>query len=196
MSAKIKSSEIRWSEPIKIKFGFTGLSATHAVPIIRELIQDSWPEIRRAQQCVYVIRLKGQVAVAYGEEISPVIYIGEGDAYARLYSHAKWISTLVVSVPNVELEIHIAEVARKNLSDLYKYIEADLIEWFRQDYQQLPWFNRQRETSKTDWYDYEPDAKKELRSRLGIGSGSKFLWAIRPTHNNDQFESYSKGKLN
>ena len=193
MAAKIKSTEITWSDPVRVRFGFTGLTAEYAIPIIRQIMQDQWPQIRRPSQCVYVIRLCGQVAVAYGERHSPVIYIGEGSAYDRLYSHANWISPLLVSVPNIEIEIRVAEVARKNHTSLYQFIEADMIKWFFGDFGMLPWFNRQRERSKEDRYSYEVDAEKKLRQHLGIGSGNTFLWAIRPTHTNDQSGAYDKG---
>ncbi len=191
--ATIKSSEVTWADPIRVRFGFTGLTEEYAVPIIRQIVQDQWPEIRRPTQCVYVIRLRGQVAIAYQHAHSPVIYIGEGNAYDRLYNHANWISSLLVNVPNLEIEIHIAEVARKNHTELYQYIEADLIKWFLDDFGVLPWFNRQRERSKEDQYSYEKSAEQELRRRLGTGSGNTFLWAIRPTHNNNQYEPYCKG---
>lgn len=147
--APIKSSEISWSNSISIDFGFTGLSKDQAIPIIRKIIQDKWPVLRRKKQCVYIIRLSGNVAVSYGEKHSPVIYIGEGDAYSRLYNHVDWLASLLVSVPNLTVSVHIAEIARKNHSSLYQYIEADMIYWFAREYGMLPWFNRQREKQRT-----------------------------------------------
>jgi hypothetical protein len=193
MAAQIKSTEVNWHDPVRLQFGFYGLSAAHSIPIIRELIQDSWPEIRRERQCVYVVRLHGAVSIAYGEQHSPVIYIGEGNAYYRLYSHAYSISSLLVSVPNTEVEIHIAEIARKNNGLLYKYIEADMIKWFFDEFGCLPWFNQQRESSKESHYQYEADAAQKLTKHIGVGSGNKFLWAIRPLPNNDQYKPYGKG---
>jgi hypothetical protein len=195
MAAEIQCSEIKWGEAIRVKFGFAGLTPRHAVPIIRELIEDQWPKMRRPRQCVYVIRLCGPVAVDYGSEHSPVIYIGEGNAYSRLYNHAGWISSLLVSVPNTEIEIRIAQVARRNQPDLYRHIEADLIAWFFEDFHALPWFNRQRERSKERKYSYSHEAELELRRHLGVGAGNTFLWAIRPTHNNDQHAAYCKGRV-
>lgn len=192
--ALIKSSEIRWCDPVKVRFGFTGLTPDYAVPIIRQILDDQWPELQRPTQCVYVIRLRGKVAVAYGDIFSPVIYVGKGNAYDRLYAHANWLSSLLVSVPNIEIEVHIAQVSRKNNTKLYGYIEADMIKWFAKDFGVVPWFNRQRERSKEGYYTYQKEAQQELRRHLGDGSGSKFLWAIRPTHNNDQYEPYGKGR--
>ena len=144
MPAPIKETEINWHDPVRVRFGFTGLNSEHAVPIIRRLIQSEWPEVRRYKQCVYIIRLQGTVAVSYKTEHSPVIYIGEGNAFYRLYTHAYWISSLLISIPNTQIEIYIAEIARKNQKNLYKYIEADMIRWFVDEFGMLPWFNRQR----------------------------------------------------
>jgi hypothetical protein len=193
MPALIKESEIAWADPVKIRFGFSGFSAEHALPIMRAIIQETWPTIRRPNQCVYVIRLIGDVAVDYPGGFSPVIYIGEGNVYSRLYQHANWLASLVASVPQVGIEVQIAEVARRNHDTLYQYIEADLIRWFAEERQSLPWFNRQRERGKEEHYEYEPEAERALRRRLGVGAGNAFLWAIKPTHNNDQHEPYAKG---
>jgi hypothetical protein len=193
MPAQIKSAEVKWHDPIRLYFGFYGLSAKHSIPIIRELIKESWPEVRREKQCVYIIRLRGAVSIAYGAEHSPVIYIGEGNAYVRLYNHAYWISSLLVSIPNTEIEIHIAEIARKKNKLLYRYIEADMLKWFFDEFECLPWFNQQREISKESHYAYETVAKRELTKHIGVGSGNKFLWAIRPLPINDQYKPYEKG---
>ena len=193
MPAPIKESEITWVEPVKIRFTFTGLSAEQSIPIMRSTMKESWPTIRRPNQCVYVIRLMGEFAVDYPGGFSPVIYIGEGQAYSRLYNHTYWLASLMSAVPQLGVEVHIAQIARRNHDTLYQYVEADLIRWFAEDYKSLPWFNQQRERTKEQQYEYEPAASRLLRRHLGVGSGSAFLWAIKPTHNNDQHEPYAKG---
>jgi hypothetical protein len=194
MPAIIKESEITWKEPVQIRFGFSGLTADHAIPIMRKIMQEEWPSMRRRTQCVYVIRLVGEVAVAYDNKFSPTIYIGEGNAYDRLYTHANWLASLVASVPQVGIEVRIAEVARRHHVKLYQYIEADLLRWFAEEYGSVPWFNRQREWGKESKYEYEREAELSLRRHFGVGSGHTFLWAIKPTHNNEQYEPYNKGK--
>lgn len=191
--AAIKASEIVWAEPVRIHFGFTGLTAERALPIMRSILQETWPKIRRPKQCVYVIRLTGEVAVDYKGRFSPVIYVGKGNAYSRLYKHTNWLASLVSSIPQTAIAIHIAEVARRGHSTLYENIEADMLRWFAEDYKSVPWFNRRRESSKESRYEYTTDAQRTLRSHLGVGGGNSFLWAIRPTHNNDQHEPYDKG---
>jgi len=193
MPALIKESEITWAEPVRIHFGFTGITDEYAIPIMRKIMQEKWPQIQRPSQCVYIIRLTGDVAVAYGDKHSPVIYIGEGKADNRFYNHIKWLASLVVSVPQMGIEVRIAEVARRNNDALYQHIEADLLYWFFEAHGTLRWFNRQRERSKEAQYDYERAAKNSLRRQLGVDSKEKYLWAIRPTPENDRFEPYGKG---
>lgn len=195
MPAIIKASEITWLDPVRIDFGFSGLSENYAKAIMRDIIREEWPENRRPQQCVYVIRLTGVVAVAYPYRFSPVVYIGEGTAYNRLYGHAEWLAPLVLSVPQMGLEIHIAEVARRNHAELYRHVEADLIQWFQDEYGALPWFNSVRERKMEGHYDYDDDAIAELRQHFGVGRGNKFLWAIQPTHNNDLHDVFTKGTV-
>jgi phosphoribosyl 1,2-cyclic phosphodiesterase len=79
---------------------------------------------------------------------------------------------------------------------LYQHIEADLLRWFSDRHDALPWFNRQWEPSKEGRYQYEKDVDKELRKMISVGSGTTYLWAIQPTMNNDQYEPYEKGIIN
>lgn len=185
--APIVPGNVVWHDSIRIHFGFTGLDELDATHIVRRIISESFPPtLTYTDQCLYVVRLRGSVAVAYGEKFSPVLYIGEGNAKDRLQGHAKWLARLLLSVPNLEVELHVAEVKRQNNKDLCEFVEADMIRWFREEYGYLPWFNQQRERSKEEQYEYESDVERELRNRLGVGSGNKFLWAIRPTHNNEE----------
>jgi hypothetical protein len=194
MPAKIVAKNVDWHEPVKLKFGFMGLDEIDAIHIVRRIVNESFPEtVTYTKQCLYVIRLRGAVAIAYGDKFSPVLYIGEGNAKNRLYGHANWLARLLLSVPNLELEIQIAEVKRPNHTDLCEYVEADMIKWFRDEYRFLPWFNQQRERSKEDCYEYDPEVESKLKRLLGPGSGNSFVWAIKPTHNNsDAWEPYEK----
>ena len=192
--APIKSANVKWFEPISLKFGFTGLADADAISIVRRITRDQFaPTLGYTNQCLYVVRLRGSVAVAYGENFSPVLYIGEGDASSRIHGHSVWLASLLQSVPNLAVEIHIADIRRQNHTSLCEYVEADMIRWFYEKYGVLPWFNQQRERSKEEQYVYEPEVENKLRSLLNVGSGNAFLWAIRPTHNNHEpYAKYSK----
>ena len=196
MPAPITSQNVEWHDPIILEFGFTGLEEIDAVSVVRREIREQFSsDLKRIQQCIYVVKLQGTVAVAYGKEFSPVVYVGEGNAMSRLHGHAKWIARLLLSVPNLRVAIHVAEVRRKNFTDLRKYVEADMISWFAQKYGVLPWFNRQRERSKEDVYEYADDIERELRNMIAVGSGTSFQWAIRPTHNNEAWPRYESSVL-
>ncbi|HWN69705.1 MAG TPA: hypothetical protein VNM90_18815, partial [Haliangium sp.] len=55
----------------------------------------------------------GMTSVAYRETFSPVIYIGRGNAFDRLYGHTEWLASLLVAVPQLAVEVRIVEAARK-----------------------------------------------------------------------------------
>ena len=187
MPAIVTPKNITWHDPIVLEFGFTGLEEVDAISVVRREIRDQFSEtVKYFEQCLYVVKLRGDVAVTYGTEFSPVIYIGEGNAKARLNGHAQWIARLLLSVPSLRIAVHVAEIKRRNKTDLCEFVEADLIHWFCQKYNLLPWFNRQRERSKEGRYNYDSDAEKAFRDVISVGSGSSFLWAIRPTHNNNE----------
>jgi hypothetical protein len=193
MPAEIKVSEISWKATVRVDFGFSGLSEKHAQTIMRDLIRAKWPEKQRHPQCVYVVRLLGEVAVHYPAKFSPVLYIGEGSAFDRLYGHTEWLVPLVQSVPQLGVEVHVGKILRKNKPNLYMYVEADLIYWFSEEYGSIPWFNRQRETSKEGKYKYTHEAERNLWKRVAPGAGHRFRWAIRPTHSNEWHKFYCKG---
>jgi hypothetical protein len=189
----VTSNHIRWREPISVQFGFSGIDSNEAVILTRLRLKAQFPDLDKPSQCVYVVRLKGQVAVAYGDEISPTIYIGEGNAAGRLYAHANWIADLLVAVPNAEIEIKVADCVRKNDNNLCQYVEADLIATFVERYKCLPWFNRQREKKHEGKRQYDDTVIKQFKQRIGKVQGSNYLWAIRPTPNNRQFAHYDTG---
>ncbi len=191
--ATVTTNHIRWRPPISIRFGFSGITVDEAVTLVQRRLKSQFPVLDKPKQCVYVVRLKGDVAIAYGLQFSPVIYIGEGDAAGRLYSHAKWIAALLVAVPNAEIEVRVADCVRANDADLCLYVEADLITAFIERHNCLPWFNRQREVKYAGKRSYEKEVKHEFAQRIGKVQGSNFLWAIRPTDNNEQYQSYDTG---
>jgi hypothetical protein len=191
--AIVTTQHIRWREPIRVMFGFTGIERDEAVTLVRNRFGKQFPTLDRPRQCVYVVRLRGDVAIAYGKAFSPVIYIGEGNAAGRLRGHANWIAELLVAVPNAEIEIRVADCVRKNDPNLCQYVEADLIDAFVKKYKCLPWFNRQREKKFMGNREYEPEVLTEFKQRIGKVQGTRFLWAIKPTSNNEQFEPYETG---
>lgn len=195
MPAIIKGSEIKWAEPVKIRFGFSGIEEQYAIPIMRRVIAANWTNQRRPKQCVYIVRLAGEIAINYLRGYSPVIYVGEGNAFWRTHQHAAWLAPLACSIAGIGIDIHVAAIARKNKGDLYKHVEADFLRFFSNEYGTTPWFNRQHEPSREGRYGYSSEAAKEITQRLSIGKGHKYRWAIQPTPNNPQHEAYAKGRV-
>lgn len=162
------------------------------MPLLRSRLRTQWPNVKYAGQCVYSIRVSGSVAIHYPKTWSPVLYIGEGSAYDRIYQHAGWLVPLVSNLPLLDLDIRVAEVTRKKKYDLYKFVEADMIRRFANQSGSLPWFNKQYETSHEGKYTYESEAEKKLKKMIGVVGGNTFTFAIQPTANNEQFEPFSK----
>lgn len=189
----VTNSHIRWREPITIKFGFSGITPEESIILVRSRLKEQFPALDKPSQCVYVVRLKGDVAIDYHNDFSPVIYIGEGNAATRLHNHANWIAELLVAVPNAQIEVRVADCVRKNDTKLCQYVEADLISLFIEKHNCLPWFNRQRESKHENKRSYTNDVSHEFGKKIGKVQGSNYIWAIRPTHNNTQSEPYTAG---
>jgi len=94
---------------------------------------------------------------------------------------------------SAEIEVRVVDCVRKNDPNLCQYVEADLIANFIETYSCLPWFNRQRETSCSGKRAYDEEVVKEFRQKIGKVQGSRYLWAIRPTDNNEQYSYYETG---
>lgn len=191
--AIVTKRHIRWRPPINIKFGFSGITPDESISLVRKRLKEQFPTLDKPNQCVYVVRLRGPVAVDYEGDFSPVIYIGEGNAATRLHNHANWIAELLIAVPNAEIEVRVADCVRKNDVKLCQYVESDLISLFVDEYSCLPWFNRQKEAKYRGKRIYSDGLRAEFAKRIGKVSGSKYIWAIRPTHNNAQYAAYRTG---
>jgi hypothetical protein len=193
MAASVTTTHVRWREPITVQFGFSGINEDEAITLVRSRLHSQFPTLDRPKQCVYVVRLKGDVAIAYGDKFSPVIYIGEGNAATRLRDHARWISQLLIAVPNAAIEVRVADCVRKRDQNLCQFVEADLLESFSEKYGCLPWFNLQREPKHANKREYDGAVRTEFNQRIGKVQGSRYLWAIQPTRNNDQYDPYARG---
>lgn len=195
MTARLVTTQhVRWRDPIYIRFGFSGITSEEAALLAQNRLRLQFPDLDRPSQCVYVVRLSGEVAVAYGADaFSPVVYIGEGNAASRLKRHTEWFSELLVAIPNAEVEVRVADCVRTGDTELCQYVEADLIEMFIAEYACLPWFNKQRETSHKGRRGYTPEVLTAFRQRIGKVQGSRFRWAIRPTPINSQYSAYETG---
>lgn len=74
---------------------------------------------------------RADFVILYPNGISPVLYIGRGDAFTRLSSQLKrWLNQVDGFGKDVGLEARVCRPRRKGLADLFKYVEADLINSF------------------------------------------------------------------
>ena len=146
------------------------------------------------KRCVYVIRMKGDFVVAYPRKRSPVLYIGRGSALSRLSSHLRrWLHQIDGFGKDVRIEIRVCRTRRKNLTDMFKYVEADLIDWFAEKYGVIPFFNSRRETAYEDCVDYTDADEAQMKAALGVGKGKRPLWAIAPAPANKNYDVFHRG---
>lgn len=145
-------------------------------------------------RCVYVIRMKGDFVISYPWGRSPVLYIGRGAAFGRLSSHLRrWLHEIDSFGRDVRIEIRVCRPRRRNLADMFKYVEADLIGRFSQRYGCIPFFNSRRETSYEECVTYTARDEKYLAGSIGVGSGKRPRWAIAPAPANKNYDVYHKG---
>lgn len=146
------------------------------------------------QRCVYVIRMKGDFVIAYPLRRSPVLYIGRGSAFGRISSHLRrWLHEIDGFGKDVRIEIRVCRTRRKNLADMFKYVEADLIDWFADKYGVIPFFNSRRETAYEGCVDYTDADEARMKAALGVGQGKRPLWAIAPAPANKNYDVFHRG---
>jgi hypothetical protein len=147
-------------------------------------------------RCVYVIRMKGDFVIAYPWQRSPVLYIGRGSAFGRLSSHLRnWLHEVEGFGKDVRIEIRVCRPRRRNVQDMFKYVEADLIAGFADRYGCIPFFNSRRETSYEDCVDYTANDLELMRAATGVGKGKRPRWAIAPAPANGNYEVFNRGHL-
>jgi hypothetical protein len=94
---------------------------------------------------------------------------------------------------NVGVEIRICMPRRQKREDFYKNVEADLIAKFTKKLGSLPFFNSRQETKYVGKVRYNKTTNMLLDRAVGIGSGNRPRWAIKPTPANQNLALYLKG---
>jgi hypothetical protein len=191
-------AEISWADPIVLDFVAAMEDKDRLLRLLRKQLRDAIAEQRFVptdlKRCVYVVRMRGPVVVAYPVRNSPVLYVGRGDAPGRLATHlGNWMREVHKFGSGVGVELRICVPRRRKRQDFYKYVEADLIHWFQKKYGAIPFFNSRREQQWESCVEYSATSERELRQALGVGSGNRPQWAIRPLPANEGYEVFHKG---
>lgn len=192
------SSTISWIEPIALDYSESQQEVGLLKSLrkqLREAIVERGFAASELSRCVYVIRMKGPVVVAYPWGDSPVLYVGRGDAPKRLASHLKnWLHDAHRFGKEVGVELRICLPRRRGRAEFFKNVEADLISWFQAKYGAIPFFNSRLEPKFENAVVYLDTQLKDLRRAIGVGSGNRPEWAIRPLRSNKDVEVYYCGR--
>ncbi len=191
-------AEISWTDPIQLNFVEALTEEGRLLRKLRKQLRDALAEQGFApddlRRCVYIVRMRGPVLVAYPRGNSPVLYVGRGDAPGRLANHlGRWLHAVHKFGSGVDVELRICVPRRRGRRDFFKCVEGDLIHWFQQRYGSIPFFNSRREQLWEGRVSYFPTSKRELRQALSVGSGNRPQWAIRPLPANPRYEVFHKG---
>jgi len=191
-------AELSWIDPISLDYAMADVEPDRLLKNLRNQLRDAITDQGFAasdlRRCVYVIRVCGPVAVAYPYGDSPVLYIGRGDAPKRLASHlGNWLHAVHGFGKAVSVELRICIPRRRNNANLFKCVEADLIRWFQHKNGAVPFFNSKRERVWEQKVSYTPTGQRLLRQTLGVGSGNRPQWAIRPLPSNAAYDVFHKG---
>jgi len=184
--------DITWLDPIRLKLAEKE-DQTSLVDRLSKQIKGE-VDIGGMTRSVYVIRMAGSFIIQYPKGPSPVVYVGRGDSVSRLATHLKnWASEIFVWGSDTEIEIRVLRPARKNRTEYFKNVEADLLDWFGSRFGTLPLINSRYETSWAGAVEYGPSQSARLWQMLGIGKGVRHKWALQPLRSNKLYKKYLRG---
>ena len=191
-------AEIYWIDPIALDFASALTDEDRLLKLLRKQLRAAITgqgfEARDLKRCVYVVRMTGPVVVAYPTKSSPVLYVGRGDAPGRLATHlGNWLSEVHRFGRDVGVELRICVPRRRGREGFFKCVEADLIRELQYRYGAIPFFNSRRELRWEHQVTYFPTSRKQMSQALGVGSGKRPQWAIRPTRANANYVLFNRG---
>lgn len=143
---------------------------------------------RDLSRCVYSIRLAAKFGINYPNGVSPTLYVGEGRLKQRVESHRKWLKEMEKTFGPLGLQLAVATPRVQNNRVAYKEAEAALIQRFIEKYHSAPFKNSNIEYQK---YGHS-FTKKSLNEALTPGSGTRYHWAVEPTHINRFYGVFHK----
>lgn len=153
---------------------------------------NSWRDIQHyagtdvefpSKQCVYCIRLSPPYMLHYANAepnkdndfVSPLIYVGSGNARSRLGNHLGWLNDLGQALPHARYEIWIASPRKQNNADAYKAFEGYLLHEFENVSRGwLPLRNKKKQAFNPS-HNYGSNIFKEV-----VGHDRRYNWAIWP----------------
>lgn len=193
-------NNIFWLKPIFIDFskGQLKYDDSKFLKILRSQVRSEFAsqniKLIELKRSVYIIRMTGQFIVSYVKGNSPVLYVGRGIVGQRIAAHLKnWLSDVHTLGGSVGVEIRVCVPRKQNRDDFFKNVESDLIANFNKKHDSLPFFNKRKENKHARKVVYNSSTKLLLNRAIGIGSGKRPLWAIKPTPANKNLSAYLKG---
>ncbi len=135
---------------------------------------------------VYAIRLKADFGIRYPKGVSPTLYVGEGRLRQRVDAHRKWLREMEKTFGELSLQLAVSTPRVQNNSVAYREVEAALIQFFLSKYGSAPFKNSNKEYQKYG----HVFLKSSLAEPLTPGSGTRYHWAVEPTHINKFYDVF------
>lgn len=137
---------------------------------------------------VYAIRLKAGFGIKYPKGVSPTLYVGEGHLKQRVETHKKWLREMEKTFGDLSVQLAVSTPRVQNNAVAYKEVEAALIQFFIRKYGSAPFKNSNIEYQKYG----HVFSNSSLTEPLTPGRGTRYHWAVEPTHINKFYNVYSR----
>ncbi len=172
----------------ELKWHWIKLDTADTWSVVLKKLENRGINSEHLSRCVYSIRLAAKFGIKYPNGVSPTLYVGEGRLRQRVDSHRKWLKEMEKTFGPMSLQLAVATPRVRNNVVAYKEAEAALIQRFLEKYHSAPLKNSNIEYPRFG----HSFTKKSLNEALTPGSGTRYHWAVEPTHINKFYSVFHK----
>lgn len=172
----------------ELKWHWINFDTHHTWPEVLRKLQNAGVRERDLSRSVYAIRLKARFGIKYPKGVSPTLYVGEGRLKQRVAAHKEWLLEMEKTFGDLSLQLAVATPRVQNNALAYKEVEAALIQFFLEKYGSAPFKNSNIEYQRFGHI----FAQASLAEPLTPGSGTRYHWAVEPTHINSFYKVYAR----
>ena len=174
--------------PFSLKWSWIKFKTSDTWAVVLEKLKNRGVHEKNLSRCVYSIRIAAKFGIKYPNGVSPTLYVGEGRLRQRVDSHRKWLKEMEKTFGPIGLQLAVATPRVQNNKVAYKEAEAALIQFFLKKYHSAPFKNSNIEYQKFG----HTFTHGSLAEALTPGQGTRYHWAVEPTHISSFYKVYAK----
>ena len=142
---------------------------------IQKYFDEEKQNVLGSERCVYVVRMSPPFSISYGDDDSPLLYVGSGHIGNRWSMHRTWLHEVGLSLPGARYEVWVCAPRVRNNPNVDDDVEAEIIERFCAKFGVLPLRNQRIEHPRIK-HEYGEDFFRTIWA----GKDKRYRWAVYP----------------